>query len=118
MDRFLILGLSLRLLLFRLPFCDPGRLCPIRHDGDMKKNKQLILAFFLLLVLNAFVPAARAYEQDQLADCISSARENTALKGVSESSIENYCDCALDSIVDQGKDIRDSGYECAIKNFG
>ena len=84
----------------------------------MKKIKQLILTFFLLLALIVFGPEVRAYEQEQLADCISSARENIAIKDVSESSIENYCDCALDLIVDKSKDIRDSGYECAIKSFG
>ena len=84
----------------------------------MKKIKQLtILAIFLLMML-LFVPLVRAYEKDQLADCISSSRENISIKGVSESSIEKYCDCALDLIVDQQKDIRESGYECAIKSFG
>ena len=83
----------------------------------MKKIKQLTLAFFFLFIVSVFAPAVRAYEQEQLADCIFSARENSALKDISESSIENYCSCALDLIVDQGKDIRDSGYECAIKNF-
>ena len=59
-----------------------------------------------------------AYEEEMLVDCISSARENTAMEGVSDKSIANYCDCALDLIVDKKKDVRDSGYECAVKNFG
>ncbi len=84
----------------------------------MKKIKQITLLLLLVFIVSIFAPAVRAYEQDQLADCIFSAKENSALKGVSEVSIENYCSCALDLIVDQGKDIRDSGYECAIKNFG
>ena len=74
-------------------------------------NACLLLAFFL------FTPSVRAYEQNQLADCISSAKENSSIEGVSEISIEKYCDCALELIVDQGKEIRQSGHECAIKNF-
>ena len=64
-----------------------------------------------------FTSGVTAYEQDMLLDCISSASENTSIEGVSDSSIENYCDCALDLIVDQKKDVRESGYECAVKNF-
>ncbi len=52
-----------------------------------------------------------------LVDCISSAKGNPSIEGASESSIENYCDCALDLIVDQSKDVRESGYECAVMNF-
>ena len=72
---------------------------------------------FCLLVLLAFTPAALAYPQDQFEDCISSAQKNPNVKDVSQSSIERYCDCALTLIVDQKKDIRESGYECAQQNF-
>tara|TARA_Y100001968_G_C19241270_1_gene659542 strand:- start:489 stop:698 length:210 start_codon:yes stop_codon:yes gene_type:complete len=63
-------------------------------------------------------PLVRAYEPDQLADCLSSALANPALEGVSESSIQNYCECALDLIVDQKQDVRESGYKCAVTSFG
>ncbi len=36
---------------------------------------------------------------------------------MTDESIENYCDCALKLIVDENKDIRSTGYECAVKNF-
>ena len=36
---------------------------------------------------------------------------------LSKASITNYCDCALKAIIDENKDIRESGYECAQKNF-
>lgn len=78
---------------------------------------QLILIPFLLLVLIALPPIVRAYEKIQLDDCISSARGNASIEGVSESSIKKYCDCALDLIVDQRQDVRESGYECALKSF-
>ena len=84
----------------------------------MKKISKLFFAFFLLVVLSLFTSPVMAYEQAQLEDCMLSASENSAIKGVSDSSIENYCDSALDLIVDQKKDVRESGYECAIRNFG
>ena len=62
-------------------------------------------------------PLAQAYEPDQLGDCISSSRNNPSIQGVSESLIQDYCECALDLIVDQKQDPRESGYECAIKSF-
>ena len=84
----------------------------------MKKIKQLILLSFLLFTLLMVTPPARAYEPDQLIDCINSAKENTSIQGVSEGLIENYCDCALVLIVDQSKDIRESCRKCAIQSFG
>ena len=50
-------------------------------------------------------------------DCISSALSNPATESVSKNLITNYCDCALKAIIDEKKEIRESGYECAIKNF-
>ena len=75
-----------------------------------------LLAVFLLIIL-CFSSKAIAYPQDQLMDCVSSAKENPSLEGVSITSIENYCDCALELIVDGAKSPRDSGYECALKHF-
>tara|TARA_B100001250_G_C19224727_1_gene539527 strand:+ start:167 stop:421 length:255 start_codon:yes stop_codon:yes gene_type:complete len=83
----------------------------------MKKHLQLIFSFILLIVALVFVPSVKAYEAEQLVDCISSANKNSALDGVPKSSIESYCDCALELIVDKGKDVRESGYECAVSNF-
>ena len=50
-------------------------------------------------------------------DCISSALSNPATKTISKLAITNYCDCALKAIIDENKDIRESGYTCAQKNF-
>ena len=58
-----------------------------------------------------------SYPESQMQDCISSALSNPATKSLSKSSITSYCDCALKAIIDEKKDIRESGYECAIKNF-
>ena len=70
-----------------------------------------------LVIIFVFSPVAIAYPQDQFRDCISTAQENPNIKGVPQSSIENYCDCALKSIVDQGKEIKEAGYQCASKYF-
>ena len=60
---------------------------------------------------------AYSYPKSQMNDCVSSALSNPATKSISESAIKNYCDCALKAIIDENKDIRESGYECAQKNF-
>ncbi len=76
---------------------------------------RLLVAFLVLFFL--FTPTVISYPQEQLQDCIASAKQNPSIEGVTEESIESYCDCALTLIVDQGEDIRSSGYECALKNF-
>ena len=75
-----------------------------------------IFLFFSLIIFS-FGGTAYSYPESQMQDCISSALNNPATKSVSKSSITNYCDCALKAIIDENKDIRKSGYECAQKNF-
>ena len=77
------------------------------------------MKFFLILLLIIFVNVGKvnSYPEIQMDDCISSALSNPATKSISRSSITNYCDCALKAIIDEKKDIRESGYECALKNF-
>jgi len=58
-----------------------------------------------------------SYPESQMEDCVSSALSNPATKSISINAITNYCDCALRAIIDENKDIRESGYECAQKNF-
>ena len=65
----------------------------------------------------SFASFAYSYPESQMDDCISSAISNPATKSISESSITNYCDCALKAIIDENKDIRESGYKCAQKHF-
>ena len=74
---------------------------------------------FLIISLFVFTYAdsAYSYPESQMKDCISSALSNPATKLISEKAITNYCDCALKAIIDENKDIRESGYECAKKNF-
>ena len=60
---------------------------------------------------------AYSYPESQMDDCVSSALSNPATKTISKIAITNYCDCALKAIIDEDKDIRESGYDCAQKNF-
>ena len=76
---------------------------------------QAILIISLLMV--SFASTAYSYPESQFDDCVSSALSNPATKSISKISINNYCDCALKAIIDENKDIRESGYECAQKNF-
>ena len=64
-----------------------------------------------------FASKAYSYPESQLNDCIASALNNPATKSISKEAITNYCDCALMAIIDENKDIRESGYVCAQKNF-
>ncbi len=73
----------------------------------------------IIFVVIFSVPSiALAYPRDQFKDCLESALQNPAIDGVSQDSVENYCDCALKLIVDEGRNRRSSGYECALKSFG
>ena len=65
----------------------------------------------------SFASKVYSYPDSQMEDCVSSALSNPATKSISKVSITNYCDCALKAIIDENKDIRESGYECAQKNF-
>ena len=76
--------------------------------------KSLLIFSFILF---SFIGTAYSYPESQMDDCISSALSNPATESISESSIMNYCDCALKAIFDEQKDVRESGYECAQKNF-
>ena len=65
----------------------------------------------------SFTKTAYSYPDSQMLDCVSSALSNPATKSISKDSITNYCDCALTAIIDENKDIKESGYKCAQKNF-
>ena len=68
-------------------------------------------------IIFSYSPTAYSYPESQMNDCVSSALSNPATKSISKIAITNYCDCALKAIIDENKDIRESGYECAQKHF-
>ena len=69
------------------------------------------------IIIFTFSGTAYSYPESQMDDCISSALSNPATKAISKLAITNYCDCALKAIIDENKDIRESGYTCAQINF-
>tara|TARA_Y100001968_G_scaffold319812_1_gene351882 strand:- start:1161 stop:1397 length:237 start_codon:yes stop_codon:yes gene_type:complete len=74
------------------------------------------IAIITILVF-CFAGKAYSYPESQMNDCVSSALSNPATKMISRKAIADYCDCALKAIIDEKKDIRESGYDCAQKNF-
>ncbi len=76
---------------------------------------KIFICFILLII--SFSGPVYSYPDSQMEDCISSALSNPATKSISKKSIAKYCDCALKAIIDENKDIRESGYNCALKNF-
>ena len=69
------------------------------------------------IIIISFGSTAYSYPESQMQDCVSSALSNPATKSITKASITNYCDCALKAIIDENKNIRDSGYKCAQKYF-
>ncbi len=72
---------------------------------------------FIFILITTFASSAYSYPESEMQACFSSALSNPATKSISEASITNYCDCALKAIIDERKDIRESGYKCAQDNF-
>ena len=54
-----------------------------------------------------------AYPQDQLKECVITTKQNPAIKGVSDDSIEAFCDCSLKLIIDEEIRAQKAGNECA-----
>ena len=73
--------------------------------------------FLIIVLIFSFSGTAYSYPESQMEDCVSSALSNPATKSISKSAITSYCDCALKAIIDENKDIRESGYACAKDNF-
>tara|TARA_B100000945_G_scaffold52252_1_gene37784 strand:- start:123 stop:329 length:207 start_codon:yes stop_codon:yes gene_type:complete len=65
----------------------------------------------------SFATTAYSYPESQMDDCISTALSNPATKSITKKAITDYCDCSLKAIIDENKGIKESGYECAQKNF-
>ena len=69
------------------------------------------------IILLTYSGSAYSYPESQMNECVSSALSNPSTNNISKIAITNYCDCALTAIIDEKKDIRESGYDCAQKNF-
>jgi hypothetical protein len=69
------------------------------------------------VIIFSCINTAYSYPESQMDECISTALSNPATKTISKLAIRNYCDCALKAIIDENKEIRESGYNCAQINF-
>ena len=78
---------------------------------------QMKAILIISIIVLTYSGTAFSYPESQMEDCVSSALSNPATKSISTIAIRSYCDCALKSIIDENKDVRESGYECAQKNF-
>ena len=75
------------------------------------------ILLLISIIMFSAVGIVYSYPENQMDDCIASALNNPATESISRNSITSYCDCALKAIIDEKKDIRESGYECARKHF-
>ena len=71
----------------------------------------------LSIIIFSYSNTVYSYPESEMDDCVSSALSNPATNSISKIAITNYCDCALKAIIDEKKDIRESGFECAQQNF-
>tara|TARA_Y100001968_G_C19301322_1_gene689210 strand:+ start:198 stop:434 length:237 start_codon:yes stop_codon:yes gene_type:complete len=74
-----------------------------------------ILIISILII--SFASPSYSYPESQIEDCVSSALSNPATKSIPEYSIKKYCDCALIAIIDEKRELREAGYQCAMKYF-
>jgi len=79
------------------------------------------LLFFAVCFLSGGLQSgiANAYPQVEMQSCIANAVNATMVKGLSTTikKIEQYCDCSLKRIVDEGKDVRKSLNYCNALYF-
>ena len=83
-------------------------------ENTKNRMKEILIIFIIIF---SYSSIAYSYPESQMKDCVSSALSNPATKSISKIAITNYCDCALKAIIDESKDIKESGYERAQKNF-
>ena len=61
-----------------------------------------LLAGFLIISVS-FAPMINAYPKEQFNDFILIARSTPAVLGIPKESIEQFCDCALKEIFENGQ---------------
>ena len=81
------------------------------------KPKGMKFLLIISLILLGFAGSTFSYPESQMGECISNALNNPATKSIPQNKLKKYCHCALTSIFDENKDIRESGYECALISF-
>ena len=79
---------------------------------------RFLLVFLLINFLLLAPASACAYPESQFKECLLGVKRSPIILGVPEQSIENFCDCALEKIIDQGIDDKTAGIDCTSKSFG
>ena len=85
--------------------------------SKLRTLNKMKLILIISIIFLTYPNRTYSYPSSQMDDCVSSALSNPATKSISKLAITNYCDCALKAIIDEKKDIRESGYQCAQLNF-
>ncbi len=75
--------------------------------------KLSIVFVTFVIVAFSFAIGVDAYPQDQYRECILAVKSNPVVVGISEDSIESFCDCALGSIIDDDNTDENSVKHCA-----
>ena len=83
---------------------------------EMKTIISAAAFFFLFLVVSGPSPGS-AYPHTETSACMASALNAVVVKGLKAdySQVENYCDCSLRRIMDEGRDINASLAYCNKK---
>ena len=71
----------------------------------------------ILFLIFSFSAMAIAYPQDQLNKCILGVKQSPIVTGVPASEIENWCNCTLELIIEEGKGDRQAANYCGHKYF-
>ena len=83
--------------------------------SSLKRLLSYSLLFFSIFLFNE--SNAKAYPQDQFNECILAAKSNPAVLGAPEKAIQNFCDCSLKAILDEGRNDVASANQCARASF-
>ncbi len=71
----------------------------------------------LLIVFIAFDLPANAYPNQRLQECMLGVKQSSILVGVPQEEVNDWCDCVLQLILDEGKDDKASASYCGHKYF-
>ncbi len=72
--------------------------------------------FFLLLIFS-FPSLAISFPEEKVEECIVGVKRSPILVGVPQDEIENWCNCTLGLIIDEGKEDKAAGGFCGHKYF-
>ena len=78
----------------------------------LMKNSFVIIVLFTLFIFPAF-----GYTSQQLKSCELGVKQSPIFLGTPNLSVEEFCNCSLESIVNNGNDPKVSINKCASIHF-